>query len=52
MNDACRVCVHGKNCINGRWCDKLKSYVEYKEEIMCDEQKRYEQYKQGCTTLV
>lgn len=39
MNERCRTCAHGRNCINGRWCEKLKKYVEYAKELECDEGK-------------
>ena len=29
MNEQCRTCAHGRNCINGRWCEKLRKYVQY-----------------------
>lgn len=29
MNERCRTCAHGRNCINGRWCEKLRKYVQY-----------------------
>ena len=29
MNDECRSCPHGRNCINGRWCEEIKNYVQY-----------------------
>lgn len=52
MNDACLVCMHARNCINGRWCDKLKSYVEYKEEIMCNEQKDINNISRSAQLLI
>lgn len=26
----CKKCTHGINCINGRWCQVLRMYVEHK----------------------
>lgn len=32
----CKNCEHGHNCINGRYCDILKKYVEYDYKIICN----------------
>lgn len=36
MNDECRSCSHGRNCINGRWCEKVKKYVQYASTKLCE----------------
>lgn len=28
-NDTCMQCADGRNCINGRYCLKLRGYVTY-----------------------
>ena len=28
-NELCHRCGHGRNCINGRWCEVRRTYVEY-----------------------
>lgn len=35
MNDECRSCPHGRNCINGRWCEEIKKYVQYANKPLC-----------------
>lgn len=35
MNEQCRACADGRDCINGRWCEKLKKYVQYTVKILC-----------------
>lgn len=35
MTEDCNKCKHGRNCINGRYCQKLKQYVEYSKETNC-----------------
>lgn len=36
----CDSCNYKRNCINGRWCLKLKRYVEYSKDIKaCEEYK-------------
>lgn len=37
MNEKCLACIHGRNCINGRWCEKLKKYVQYADKILCED---------------
>lgn len=33
----CQSCEYGRNCINGRWCAKLRVYVEYSNKVKCEE---------------
>ena len=35
----CRLCRHGRNCLNGRWCEVWREYVEYRDINEC---KNYE----------
>lgn len=37
MNEQCRTCAHGRNCINGRWCEKLRKYVQYDKKPLCED---------------
>lgn len=36
MNMKCETCQYGRNCINGRWCEKLKIYVQYFSKPKCE----------------
>lgn len=33
----CITCSDGRNCINGRWCKKLRTYVEHLKTKKCNE---------------
>lgn len=37
MNDECRICPYGRNCINGRWCEKVRKYVQYAKTKLCED---------------
>lgn len=34
---ACRDCESGRNCINGRWCTKLRRYVTHISAAPCED---------------
>lgn len=36
MMAQCRECGHGRNCINGRWCQLTGEYVEHARELKCE----------------
>lgn len=36
MLKECQTCAYSANCINGKWCRKLKCYVERRAEYFCD----------------
>ena len=35
MPQECKHCPQGRNCLNGRFCEALNIYVEYKKEKPC-----------------
>lgn len=37
MNIKCKSCSHARNCINGKWCELKKKYVEHIDKLLCDE---------------
>lgn len=39
--DECITCDDGGNSINGRWCKKLETYVEYLKNKKCNENQRH-----------
>lgn len=32
----CIACQQGRNCINGRYCTKLRQYTEHYSEPLCE----------------
>ncbi len=36
----CMGCEEGRACINGRFCLKLKRYVEYEHQIICSNEQK------------
>nr|DAI78070.1 MAG TPA: hypothetical protein [Caudoviricetes sp.] len=37
MSEKCVICKEGRTCINGRFCLKLKRYVEYiNDRTICE----------------
>lgn len=41
----CNRCSHGMNCLNGRYCKKHKSYVEYGTKECHDYEEKQEPKK-------
>ena len=37
MPPKCKECEQGRNCINGRYCLKLRAFVNYLKDIVCNE---------------
>nr|DAL31574.1 MAG TPA_asm: hypothetical protein [Caudoviricetes sp.] len=34
--EKCATCSSGRTCINGRFCLKMKKYVEYTDKPVCN----------------
>nr|WP_297658435.1 hypothetical protein [uncultured Prevotella sp.] len=34
-HEECNTCEHGRNCINGKYCQRYKMYVQHMEKLPC-----------------